>query len=181
MTINYTISEEDLLTYQLYAASKSERILKQRKRNKLIGLVYLPMALIFFLAKTYPVAIMLVLVGILWFFLYPLWDKKRIMNNYQDFINENQKERLGNLIQLEITGEFILAKDKGSESKVQISELEKITEIPSLILLVLKGGISLAIPKQEIVSIHDQLITELKELAFRLNIPYEMDLDWEWK
>ncbi|MNE30090.1 hypothetical protein D3C80_1235900 [compost metagenome] len=73
-----------------------------------------------------------------------------------------------------------MVKENGNEGKIQLEELEAINEIPSIILLGLKGGQSLIIPRQEIVNTPG-LIIELKELALKLNIPYKTDPDWVWK
>ncbi|MNJ84736.1 hypothetical protein D3C87_21950 [compost metagenome] len=180
MKVQYAINENDLLTHQLFIASKSDRIKKQRRRNRSMGLAYLPMAVIFFFTHKYPLAISFFVLGVLWFFLYPLWEKGKFIRNYQLFINENVKDRIGRVATIEINDESILVKENGNEGKIQLEELEAINEIPSIILLGLKGGQSLIIPRQEIVNTPG-LIIELKELALKLNIPYKTDPDWVWK
>lgn len=180
MKVQYAINENDLLTHQLFIASKSDRIKKQRRRNRLMGLAYLPIGVIFFFTHKYPLTISFFLLGVLWFFLYPLWEKGKFIRNYKLFINENFKDRIGRVVTIEINDESIFVKDNGNEGKVQLEELEGINEIPSMILLRLKGGQSLLLPRQEIVNT-PELIIELKELALKLNIPYETDQSWVWK
>ena len=120
------------------------------------------------------------IIGLLWFFIYPLWEKRHYIKHYQGFIKENYKDRLGRAATLEFSNDFILAKDNGSESKVLTTELEEINEIPSTIFVRLKGGQSFILPKDKINDI-DKVKERLKELADYLKIKYDTDEKWDWK
>ena len=75
MTIEYTIEEADFLTHQLYIASRSERIKRKRKRSRLlVPIAYLVIGLYFYLQQQQNLGYAFFLIGILWFFFYPLWD-----------------------------------------------------------------------------------------------------------
>src|SRR5688572_6178396 len=96
MTINFYTDENDFLAHQLFVASKSKRIKRKRKRNKIIvPLVYGAFGLWFLFGDRGSLAIIFFIVGLLWFFIYPLWEKRYYMKHYKAFIEENYKDRLG--------------------------------------------------------------------------------------
>ncbi len=181
MTIEYTINEHDLLTHQLFLASQSERIKKKRQKNKTIfPLAYGALGLLFFSDDQFSLATIFIIIGLLWFFFYPAWEKRRYIKHYRAFIKENYKDRIGKVGTLELSNDFILAKENGSESKVLTTELEEISEIPTMILIKLRGGQSFILPKDKIVNIAN-VKTRLDELAAYLKIKYDIDEKWEWK
>lgn len=181
MTINYKIDEKDFLIYQLYIASKSHRIKRKRQRSKImIPLLYLGLGLLLLFQNKTLLAIIFFIVGFLWFIIYPLWEKQRYIKHYQSFIKENYQDRLSKTITLELHNDFILTKGNGNESKVLTTEIEEICEIPTIILLRLKGGHSFILPKEQMSNL-DSVRTRLRELAIHLNINYETDEKWKWK
>lgn len=181
MTIDYTIDENDFLTHQLFLASKSVRIKKKRQRSKVIlPLIYIAFGLLFLFEDKVSLTITFFIIGFLWFFIYPLWEKRLYINHYKGFIKENYKDRFGRIATLEFSNEYILAKDDGSESKVLTTELEEIFEIPAAIFITLKGGQSLILPKDKITNF-DSVKARLRELSNYLKINYNTDEKWEWK
>jgi len=181
MTIDYKIDENDFLTHQLFLASRSDRIRKKRQRSKVIvPLIYIAFGVLFFIQDKYSMTILFFIIGLLWFLIYPLWERRHYVKHYQGFIKENYKDRLGRTATLEFSNDFILAKDNGCESKVLTTELEEIFEIPTTIFVRLKGGQSFILPKDKIANF-DNVRASLKELATYLKIKYETDEKWEWK
>ena len=181
MTIDFSIDEKDFLTNQLYMASKSDRIRKKRKRNRIIlPLIYVAFGILFLFTDKLPLTIIFLIIGLLWYIVYPIYEKRYYIKHYQGFIKDNYKERIGKTSSLEINDDFIIGKDSGSESKILTKELEEINEIPTTIFVKLKTGQSLILPKNKIKNI-DLLIIRLKQLASSLNIPYNLDEKWEWK
>ena len=177
----YKIDENDFLTHQLYIASKSDRIRKKRKQSKLgVALVYVAIALFSFFEDNYLMAVFFFSIGILWFFIYPLLEKKYYRKHYQNFIDDHYKSRVGKMATVTFSNDFILAQDDGSESKVHTTEIEEIIEIPTTILVKLKGGQSFIFPKDKIDAF-ENLKTSLQELALHLKIKYTIEADWEWK
>lgn len=181
MTIEYKIDENDFLTHQLFIASKSDRIKRKRQKNKIIlPLIYLAFGLLFLFQEKGFLTILFLIIGLLWFFIYPIWERQHYINHYAGFIKENYKERLGRNVTLEFNNDFIVAKDNGSESKVLTKELEAICEIPTIIFVRLKGGQSFILPKNKLADL-DNVKARLNELANYLKIKYETNENWEWK
>lgn len=182
MIIEYKIDENDFLTHQLFLASKSDRIKKKRVKNKIIiPIIYLVVG-IFFLVKNENrvVFILFLLVGFLWYFFYPLWERSHYISHYKNFINENYKGKVDIMATLEFNNEHIIAKDKASESKILTTEVLEIVEIPTSIYIRLKSGQSIILPKDKIANF-SELRARLKELASDLNINYELDETWQWR
>lgn len=181
MNIQFSIGENDFLAHQLYVASQSDSIRKKRLRSRLlVPLLYLGFgALLLADQKAFPSMLFLVF-AILWYFLYPFWEKQRYVKHYRNFIRENYKDRLGKTASLDFSHTQLHARDNGSESTVQCSEIEEIVEIPSNIFIRLKGGQSIILPKDGITGL-DHVIDGLKELAQHLKIRYQVDLNWKWK
>jgi len=182
MTVNYTIDNDDILIYQLYIASKSDRIKKSRLRNRVVvPLVYIALGLLFFVLKgRLAMIIAFPVIGVLWFFIYPLWERRRYVKHYQGFIKENYTDRPGKNVTLEFNNDCIVAKDSGNESKTLTTELEEINEMPTLVIIKFKGSLAFVLPKDKIDNI-DNVVTELKKLANYLKIDYNIDENWKWK
>ena len=181
MTINYKIDENDYLRHQLFVASKSERIKKKRLRSRiLVPLIYVVLGLYLLFQSNIPLAIIIFIFGMLWFFVYPIWERRHYIKHYKGFIKENYKDKLGITATVEFENDYILAKDSGSESKILTTEIEEINEIPTTVFVRLKGGKSLILPKDKIANF-DNLKARLKELANHLKIEYIIDEKWEWR
>jgi hypothetical protein len=181
MKITYTLEESDYLTYQLFVASKSERIAKKRRKSQvLVPFLYVLLGLFMGYQGNMALGITFGVLAVLWFFLYPVWEKNVYIKHYKNFIREHHRGNYGRAVSLEITDTFLLAKDGGNEGKVLTEEIDEINEIESLIFIRLKGGQSFILPKLKITEI--QSVREyLQGLAKQLQISYSTALDWRWK
>jgi hypothetical protein len=181
MIIEFILDEQDLLTHQLFVASKSEQIKKRRNRSRLAApIVQAGFGILFLVEHKYVPGIIFLCLAPIWYFVYPLWERKYYERNYRAFIRENQNGLANKTVSLEFTEESILAKDNGSEGKILFTEIASINEIPALILIRLKGGKAFIIPKNKLAD-QEALVGLLENLASRLNITYEVNKDWEWK
>ncbi|MEI6823797.1 MAG: YcxB family protein [Bacteroidota bacterium] len=181
MEIEYYYDENDLLTYQLYVASKSEIINKRRQKTKIhIPIINFVFGLTFLITGHWIFSITLIAIAILWYFLIPLRDKRNIARSYKNWNKKNAKDKFGINNILEFNNDFILTKYNGNESKVLTKEIDKIDEISTNIFIKLKSGQVYILPKDKINDIN-LLISYLKELAIYLNIKYNIEENWEWK
>lgn len=176
--LKYALTNEDFLEHQLYVASKSETIIKKRKRTRvIIPLVYLTLALFFFFNKgNYTSCIIFISIAVVWYLFYPIRSKKLHIKHYQNHINEHYKNRINVESEIEITNEYIFGKEKSGESKTSIEEIESLIELKNRFFLTLKTGLSLVIPK---TAIHD--ITQFKNKITELHIEIIDELNWEFK
>jgi len=181
MTFELKIDENDYLTYQLFVASKSATIQRKRKRNKIIvPIFYLVLGASGFYQKNHLMGILFCVLAVLWFFIYPLWERNNYIKHYKNFIQENYKNAFGKSAFLDISDQTIIIKDELSEAKVSTSEIQEIYEIPTTIFIRMKAGKTLILPKEKIATIQE-LKTELISLADVLKISYVSDENWVWK
>ncbi len=181
MYITYQLDENDFLMYQLFVASRSRRIITKRQRSRLIfAVAYIAAGLYFYLRTQMVLAFTFTGFGMLWYVMYPLWTRWIYKQHYRNYIRENYQGRVGKTGRLEIHNDLIIARDEASESKIQITEVEAIFEIPSFIFIKIKNGHYFILPQNKIQPF-DELRNTLLEIAAQLHIPYSKDADWQWK
>lgn len=180
MTLDYTLTQEDFLTYQLYTANHSERIQKKRKKARyIVPIIYLVCAYVMYLTGD-GVATVFIALAIIWFLVYPTWTRYRYKKHYQSFVKEQFKNYDNRIVSLTIDDDFIYTKDEGSESKITLTEIQEISELPTLFLIKIKTAQSLVISKAGIDN-SEKVKLKLESIAERYNTPYHKHLDWKWK
>lgn len=181
MRLEYAIDKNDYLIHQLFLASKSERVKKKRQRSKTIFLIlFLLLSFLWAMKTQYVIASILAITGILWFFLYPIWERRYYINHYNAFINENYIGIEGKKATIELNNEYIVFKDESSEGRIMTKKIEEIYEIPSHIFIRLNKAQSIILPKERIENIL-ALIKQLKEITSSAKIRYICDENWQWK
>jgi hypothetical protein len=177
----YSIEKNDFLTFQLYTASKSERLIKKRKNSKNhVPIIYLVCSILFLLVAKYILASVFFVIGILWFFIYPIWEKTYYYNHYKSFEEDRDKTRRDGTCKIEINEGFIFSKSDDNESKFSTKGIISISELSNLILINFTGGQSIIIPKDKISIPKASVILFFKELANSLKVPYTDDNNWIW-
>ena len=181
MTIQFTLRESDLLEYQLYVASQTEIVRKRRLRTRLlIPIMYFFLSFFGFLTNKAVMSIVFIVVAILWYFLYPIRDRKRHIKYYQQFIQEHFRERIGNKVELILSLESLETKEIASESKYALSEVEHIVELKTTILIRLKGNKAFILPKDQITQ-PNELNTILQQIAKKASVTFDQFPEWEFK
>jgi hypothetical protein len=177
MTLEYKIDEQDFLDFQLFTASKSDRINK-KKRNGWILLTIgsIVVALYFYLNENVAMTIYFGLVAIACGLFYPKYFKWKYKKHYKTYIKENYSKRYGQIEALEINNDYIFSKDKTGEGKINISEIERVDETDNHFFLKISTGLSLIIPKKELENV-DELRENFKEIRLTVN----NETNWTWK
>ncbi len=175
--ITYSLEEKDILTYQLYYASKNMASSKFRKiRDILVPFFCISIGLLS--NELYP-RITGITYGILWFIAYPSFEKwfykKRcigdIAENYKDYINKSTT--------IDLNKERLLQKLSETERSFPINLLIEVTELSDIIIMRIKNETPTIIPKDKIKALNT-FTSELKELCLKTNIPYKEDTAWIW-
>ncbi len=118
MKFKYDISENDCLMFQLYIASKSESIKRKRKKSKIrVPILCLANALLMYLLNDTKLATTFVVVGVLWYFIYPLWLRRYYYNHYKTFVHEKWKSDFNNNTVIAIDEQFINTTSDAGERK----------------------------------------------------------------
>ena len=177
MILEYKLKEQDFLEFQLFTASKSERINKKKRKGWImLTLSSIVVACFFFLNENMTMTIYFGVVAIATVLFYPTYFKWRYKKHYKGYIRENYSKRFGELQTLEINEHSLISKDKISEGKINLKEIEQIDETANHFFLKISTGMTLLIPKEEISGL-DRLRGQFKELGFTIND----EVNWKWK
>ncbi len=180
ITLEYMVRETDYLIHQLYVATQSSHVKKTRTRARIIGsITFVLFSLLFLLLNNYFLTIFFLVFCPLWYFIYPLWERRYYVNYYKKFILEHYKNRINRKVNIEINIQDIIINDDWGETKIFSLDIIEITELPNLILLQLKAGAALLIPKSEIDI--DTLRPRLKDFAKDLKVEYLDKNTWRWR
>ena len=176
MILDFELNEQDFLDFQLFTASQSKRINKQKRNNWILltgGFGILSICFYskdnIFLAVYFGIAA--IMCG-LWYPKYFVWRYKR---HYKAFIKENYSYRFGERGHIEIDNQVIVSKNKTGESTLNVSEIEKIDETEKHFFVKIKGGFTLIIPKHTIQN-PDEVRAQFEMLGFSVN-----KVSCEWK
>jgi hypothetical protein len=181
MKLEYSLEKSDFVVFQLYTASKSELIKRKRFRIRIIfPIIYIVLGFISLLINNITLGAFFILIGTIWYFFYPKYERNQYIKHYQRHIEANYHNRFGKSETIEFEDDAILSKDYTGESKLYLSEIEKINEIRGYFFLKFNSGVSLIIPKNGILS-SEPLNKYLVDLSKRLKIKHDIDLNWQWK
>jgi hypothetical protein len=181
MTLTYTLSQDDYLNHQLFTASLSNRVKRQRKRSRIIWFIaFLSLAWLFYLKKDNFLAYYFFIFTILYILFYPYYSRWYYKRHYKRFVNETYKNRFGKISSVIINEEQIQDIDEGGETKILVSEIENIYETSEYFFLRLKSGLGLIIPKHKVDNVH-LLKHELKTISNKQHIDFIEMQNWKWK
>ena len=180
MHVSFELSKEDFLQHQLFVASKSDSVKKQRQKSWWIMIALFGGLTIFFKFANNPLlfyyCLFFTVVSIIF---YPIYLRKRYVKHYVKFIEENYKNRLGQTVTIDFLDESIQSGDVSGSSNINYSELQQITETGNYLYVKLKTIGYLIIPKR--IENIEATKSYLKTLSSQMKIDYVEALDWQWK
>jgi hypothetical protein len=180
METNYHLEEEDLLTYFLYTASKSEsQQAKFKKAKYFIPLVLLGLCGFAFFLQNYNLCILFAIAAIFMFLFYPGFLKRRVETHFKTITTATFKKSSGKSAFIKFSNQQIYCKDNGTESKINYSEIEEFSEISHYIFVKIKSGMCYVFTKKRLENVK-QWQDFFKDLATQLNIHYKEELNWKW-
>ncbi len=177
MKIEYTISEDDFLAFQLFTSSQSERINKKKKKGRIfLTLTSLAIAMYFFFIHSILVAVYCLIISIFCALFYPKYFIWRYKKHYQNFIKESYSKRFGEKAEIELLTDSIRSKDKTGEGTINTSEIENVNETARHFFIKISTGLSLIIPKRDLNN-----SAEVKAKFSSIGLTVTDFLSWEWK
>ncbi len=176
MQFRYTLEEDDYLQFQLFTASRSERIKKRKKTGWLILTTFALMGTLYFIREqnTSMTIYLAIVTGVVAIF-YPTYFRWKFKKHYIKFIRENYSSRVGKAEFIEFNTNHIFLKDSTGEGKVKNSEIEGAAEIPNHYFLKISNGNSLIIPKSGINE------NDLLNCLDKINVKIESFTNWKWQ
>jgi len=181
MKLTYSISAADHLNYQLYLCSESPKIRKKRARKrKVLPVAFAVISLFFILeSQSYGFALGYLLFAIIWYILYPFWERKVYTKHYQNYILDTKLDHIGRSLTVEFIESKIHSSDTVNLFVFDNKETTEIIETPQNLFVRLKGGMAIIIPKDQVNL--EETTKFLKQFAVKLKVPYFEKLDWKWK
>jgi len=181
ISITMQLDENDYLTYQLYNASKTQRVREGRIRAWIATTaIFLGMAYLFYVSDNQALMIYFLVLSLITLVFYPLYSRWRYKKHYAKHIREVYKNRFNQACTLEISDDLIVAKDSGSETRINTSEIEVVNEIEGFYFLKLKTGTSLIIAKAK-ANDPAQIVEAMKSLLANKAIKHNVELNWKWQ
>jgi len=183
MTIKYVLDKNDYLQYQLFAASKNERIKKKRKNSWILACITsFCMSYLFFSADSDFLGYYFLVTGTLSVFFYPLYQRWHYKKHYKKHVEEQRKNLNNEECEITFTDQHIITNDRVGISTINIKETEVIYETEMYFFVRLKTGHSLIISKNTLKDIHSvDVRNELTKITHSLSIQFVSDLNWKWK
>lgn len=180
MVYSYSIDQNDYLQYLFYSTSRSKKVKKRRSLNKFILLIIYMVTGLFLYSRNGPVASAIFFFLCLpLYFLYNTFEKRQYQRHFTKFINTYFKDNLGKPATIELAeNNFHVVDDEDNWHAYE--DVEEIMEITSMVIIQLKNGVAIILPKNTIENA-ESLVNELNRISESRNILYTKDLDWKWK
>lgn len=178
MNIQFKLTNNDFLTYQLYTSSTSKLHQKERLRARLlVPLIYLGFV-VFSIYNDDSLILITVftLLAVLWFLFYPFYAKWKYKRHFQKHILHHYKNKINKPVGITLEDDEILIKDVTSDTRIKRAEIKEITEISNHFFIKLSTDVSLVIPKH-VVSNKSEFI----DYFIQDGVNYVDALNWKWK
>ncbi len=180
MIYNYSLDQNDYLTFLYYSTSKSKKVQKRRALNKLVLMIIYVLTGMMIFSRNGPIAsAAFFLLCVPMYFLYTIFEKKQYYRHFTRFINTHFTNRIGKQSTIELRNDGFHVIDE-EDNWHAYADMEEINETNALIIVQLKNGVAIILPKNKIQDV-DRLIELFSHQAAVNKIPYKKDLDWKWK
>jgi hypothetical protein len=181
MTLTYSLDQNDFLQYQLFTASKSDRIKKKRTKTWLIlSGSWLLFSFVFYQRHDTLLFYLFLAYGLITLLFYPYYQRRQYKNHYAKFIADTYKNRFGKTSNITFTETALETNDITGESKINLAQLENLTETANYFYLKMKTGGHIIIPRYKLNNV-SEVQEKLKALCTKLSIDFITDLNWKWK
>lgn len=180
MKYAYSVSEKDFLNFQLYQLSKSEAFSgKLRKQRLVVALINVGLAIYFYADKHYPLSIAFLIVGALWYFVYPIRTKRIYKKRFEDEIRANLRDYFDVPAVFEIMDDSLQTSDKRGVSLKKFIDIKEISFIEDATFILFQKNQAFILSK-ELTENYDEMLRELKAKADQYSVIMNDDTDWEW-
>lgn len=181
MILEYVLDENDYLQHQLFTASKTNSIKKQRLKSWIIVTVaFLCLGLLFIDKEEKFLSYYFIGLAILSLLFYPFYQRNHYRKHYLKFIRDTYKNRFGVTSRVSFHEAYVQVNTSDSESKINYEALEEVNEIGNYVFLKLKSGGSLILPKNSIEPI-EEVKEEIRKISKKYNLKENIELNWKWR
>lgn len=176
MKLEFNLTENDFLNFQLFTAAHSKRIQNKKLKGWII-LTVSPAALSIFSYKMGDnfTSIYCGVLSVIFAIFYPLYFKLVYKRHYKAYTKEVFSKRTGTAIEIELFSDVIVTKDKLGEGRFKVSEITKVDETAGQFFVNTSMGNAIIIPKIGSTN-HDELRNQFAEMG--LNVVD--NIGWKW-
>lgn len=175
MKFEYTLQEEDYLSFQLYTAQQRPRFyLRQKNGRFFLAMIFATMGIYFGYSKEWGMVAYFSLLTIVIFLFYPRYFRWRQKMHYLRFVRQHYRSAFNAVETFERSGKTVKLSNQTGEGILPQDELESWVETGQHFYILLKSSSGLVIPKAQV-----------EEDAFRkelmaLNLSHTEHLNWKW-
>ena len=149
--IEYTLTAEDLLHFNLYYSAISPTQVKQRRRARLfVSVVYIALALFTLKEGSYFVATVLMVLVAAWLLFSPRWFLWRSRKHYEKHIAETAGDRLPSSIVLDLLPDGIFSSSYIGETKFRYDVVDRVVEDDGYTYIFLGKGAAFVLPHDRV-------------------------------
>lgn len=181
MKINYQLTAEDYLKFQLYTASRSKQVKARRMLSRILWpVVFLGIGIYFAVESVWAGAGILAGIAVLWFLIYPAYSRYFFKNHFRKEIKERYSENLDKMLSVEDKASELHMVSPQGELTVKYSSISEINDLGTHYLIMFDTGTVAVLPIGREVgrNIWDDFI---KQLALKSGKSVYDKKDWEWK
>jgi hypothetical protein len=176
MLFKFSVEQIDFLTFQLFTVSKSDTVLRTRRRGQLLtSIAGLLLSINLFVTGSTIAGFVMLAVAVATYLFYPRYHRWRLKSHFLKYSKKNYGSQFGQEESLETKIDHIISKNIAGEGKVKSTELESLTEIADYYFLKMKNGSSIILPKRDIKE-EKELVKELKKMG----VPLIQELEWAY-
>lgn len=176
--VRYT--QDDLLNCQLFIASKSKNVKRNRRKTWLILLgCSLVCSVIFYTNDNSFFFYYCVIISILVLLFYPLYQKSLYKRHFKKFVKERFESIRDVEYSIELNEDNIIADSRIGKVIINSSEISEITETKDYFFIKISSGDTLTLPKRYFSG--DSLSQAISRISQKHKLSVNNELNWEWK
>ena len=169
MEIDYSLTEDDFITFQMYSSGESAQQRKKRRRRRfLVPILYSLIAVYFFSSQEPVIAGFFLAFSAVWLFLFPVYSRWQHRRYFRAYIKENYRSKIDGKTILRLEDEGLHSSGCDSEGTLKYSGVDELIELESLYLIRLKQAMTLLLPRERIEA--TQLDEFMKEVSTRTGL-----------
>lgn len=181
MKLSFPLTVQDYLDYQLYNVTCSKKAMRKRLIGRLLfPVIYILVALVFIVDENYLFVSFNLALAVLWYFFYPMSERKRYEKIFRRTIERDLKPYLNQVGSLEWGPTTIYASANNEEARVAETDVAAIVALNEVILIQLHNKHNFIVPKRAIEN-SDETVRYLQAKCAKLAIPYTDHSAWRWR
>jgi hypothetical protein len=155
--LEYTLTEQDLLEFNLYHASQSRRRkLSQLRYRWLIPVIYLGFGIFLATRSEYQAAGMFAAVAVIWALVAPLWLNLRFRRYFQRYVQEHFAEIINQPMTMQLTQEGIQTNSPLGQSLHPYAAVDRIVDHHPYTYIYIGKAMALVLPHDRIPEVPRQ-------------------------